>query len=173
MAIAHLYTILGAVDRIHSRIGYTGGRLGLKDVFQHVPGLLLATVEPDTLPPGASGAMQRVAGCVQIAVDATLPRAEQRVAVAHEIGHALLHAGHLGARPLPGDLADRELQAERFAEELLLPLWALEGFEGAHQGRARVRRVAEHFEVPERLAEWRLATLPLLAAAYGRAKAAA
>lgn len=98
--------------------------------------------------------MERTAGCVRIAFDRALPREEQRLAIAHEIGHALLHAGHLG-RPLRClRKCQLEVQAERFAEELLAPLWAVE--RGTPRVRWRIVSLSKHFEIPEVLAARRL-----------------
>ena len=163
MLLRHVYSIVGIVDHIHRRIGYQGGRLALRDVFECVPGLLLAQVDPSALPPGASAAMERVSGCVRIAVDASLSRAEQRVAIAHEIGHALLHAGHVFEALPPEEESVREEQAERFAEELLAPRWALAQAPGALPG-ARISFISRHFEITQELATRRIALLRAIAA---------
>lgn len=162
--------ITATVDRIHARVPYTGGRLAIEAIFDTVPGLLLAVA--DDLP--AQGAMQRTGGCVRIVVRASLPRPAMRFVVAHEIGHAMLHAGHCetptraalarrGLEPRSCTILDRE--ADRFAAELLAPLWAIERFLADRKigSRDRVRAVARHFEVPESVATLRLATFDALA----------
>ena len=73
--------------------------------------------------------MARQGGVTWIGFNPQKTRGQLRFAIAHEIGHALLHEGHLGnelprCEGLSGRVRDR--QANLFASELLAPTWALE-----------------------------------------------
>ena len=123
--LPHLNSIISAVDEVHRRVGHAGGCFDLRAALGHLPGFLVDVV--DWLPAGTRGAMTRRDGCFAIAVSRALPRVARRFTVAHEIGHALLHHGHLGrcrVSPRAEPLVER--QASFFAAELLAPLWAVE-----------------------------------------------
>ena len=128
--LPHCNTISATVDTIHRRVGYAGGKLRLADVFDAYPGFELVEVDRARLPHGASAALIRSRGIATIAIDATQPRKRLRFSLAHEVGHAMLHAGHvrefrLAAKTRRGDEI-LERQANYFASELLVPMWALD-----------------------------------------------
>ena len=160
--LPHLNTIISTVDGIHKRLSYAGGAFRLREFFDTYPGFLIQPVDGEGLPRGVSAAMQREGGCVRIAYDRDLSRGRQRFALAHEIGHALLHAAHLEGCELRGTSFEDEEIAERqanfFAAELLMPLWALEralpedvtANRPPHSFASRiVRRLAARFEVSQ------------------------
>lgn len=157
------YTILGVVDRIHREIGYAGGRLALADVFDFaLPGVLLAPSR--TLPDGTQAAMMVRGGCVAITFDETLPKDVQRLAIAHEVGHAIFHEGRWGGPVLAKRTEPRvEQQAETFAVELLAPLWAIAAARHAgERAEWAVPRLAAEFEVPAHVAARRVSVIEAL-----------
>jgi len=158
--VPQLNSIISAVDRIHVRLAYAGGAFELRPFFETYPGFLLRGVGGTGLPRGVAAAMSRTGGCVRIVYDKTRTRGRQRFAIAHEIGHALLHAKHLEGCELRGTSFDDEAIAERqanlFAAELLMPVWALDRAlpDSLRHGRAPkaappvlVRKLATHFDV--------------------------
>lgn len=148
--------IAPVVDHLHQVLGYRGGRLSLADLFDVVPGILLSLC---AMPEGTQGAVRLKGGCVSIAVEKTLPKPEQRAAIAHELGHALLHLGHLRQWGLPaseetlGELREsvREEQAECFAALLLAPPWAVKRAL-KDSPRRPASRITQAFDVPLDLA---------------------
>lgn len=63
-------------------------------------------------------------GWMLVQVDTSLPDAEQRERIAHEIFHCLIHAG--GQLQLPISFVElQESQAQAGAAHLLMPLWML------------------------------------------------
>ena len=69
------------------------------------------------------GAFARVCGRPFVFLGGRLPEEEQRLVCAHELGHALLHAGEgvFADTALFGREDPREKEANLFAAELLLP----------------------------------------------------
>jgi len=155
--LASLHTIIRVADWVHERVNYQGGRLAIAVLFEMVPGLLLVEVPASELP--GLGAMERSAGCARIAVVRDLPGPVKRITIAHEIGHALLHEGHILNRRIgqtsPRDV--RERQADLFAETLLAPAWAIARLEDQS-----ARNVAATFDVPLEVARRRLRVMRTL-----------
>lgn len=160
MLIPQLNSIISNVDRIHAELPYLGGRLPIRQIVDLYPGLDL--VPNDRLPNGVNAAMLRQRGIARILYRRSIATARQRFAVAQQIGHAFLHAGHMpgfGLRPskrLSGELRGR--QAKFFASELLVPVWALElalpesvtsELPYAKIDRELLRRLAVHFGVSQ------------------------
>lgn len=148
--------IMAAAAWVHRAIDYQGGRVSLEDVFDGLPGLVLAPMTRRDLL-GRAGATMRIGDQVKIGFDAGLPRSERRRVVAHELGHALLHVEHLRDAGVSGvRFATEEIgeaQADLFAQEFLAPRWALRGAlrdEATLRERSR-RELATLFSVPEPL----------------------
>ena len=160
MLIPHLNTIIATVDEIHQRTGYAGGRFALPRFLDNFEGFVVRPIE--NLPVRLHALMTRQRGVVWIAFNPGSPLTELRLAITREIGHALLHEGHL-EKSLGGEATEHleALQAERFAEELLAPLWALEAAfsplpTACVEDEALVRGVALAFGVPRSSAWARL-----------------
>lgn len=87
-------------------------------------------------------------------------RVRRRFTIAHEIGHAMLHnfASYHRDDYFNGDL--QEVQANRFAADLLMPKWMVERFVG---GRGvTVGRLAEKFDVSAAAMELRLRNMGVI-----------
>ncbi len=161
MTLLHCsYSIVSVVDQIHRRLGYSGGKLELAQMFDEFPGFSLAPVSKNALPRHALAAMVRRGGIATIAFDPEQDRRRLRFSIAHEIGHALLHAGHLREFRIPQRSRNpesvRERQANYFAGELLAPPWAVELALDSMIGTLEfpacpsfplLRQLADHFDV--------------------------
>ncbi|HEY1977752.1 MAG TPA: ImmA/IrrE family metallo-endopeptidase [Candidatus Baltobacteraceae bacterium] len=107
-----------------------------------------------------------------IAVNKAHPRVRQRFTIAHELGHALLHAK---SSPLfvddtqifhreQGRNSLREVQANRFAAELLMPEQDVRRVAGNHvelYNETLISQLARHFDVSSQAFSARLAALNL------------
>jgi Zn-dependent peptidase ImmA (M78 family) len=102
-----------------------------------------------------------------IAVNQFHPRVRQRFTIAHEIGHATLHTDPLFVdqvfyRDGHGAPEKQEVEANRFAAELLMPLDAVKQVIAAHVNayhEALVASLAEKFGVSAQAFAVRLAEL--------------
>ncbi len=159
--LPHAYSIISAVDQIHRICFHRGGRLGLAEVFDRLPGFLLSLASDDELE-GLASAVRVEAGCARIAVQESLDPLEMRFVVACEVGRAILHLGHLRRWQLPssrglGNGAALRAQAQIFGAELLAPLWALELVATSSGNRddahGLAQRLVEVLEIPNRIAE--------------------
>ena len=94
-----------------------------------------------------------------IIVDNRLPWVLQKVQLAHELGHVLLHAGR--QEFLRQDFRVlQEWQADKFAAYALVPTFMIENCsveESSHE--QLVSQLACHFDVPEDIHGWTVATL--------------
>ncbi len=128
--LPHCTTISATVDTIHRRLRHPGGKLSLADVVSEYPGFEVVAVDRSELPPGASAALIQRGGIATLAIDPREPRKRLRFSLAHEIGHAMLHTGHVREFRLvstkQASPAVLERQADHFAAELLVPMWALD-----------------------------------------------
>jgi Zn-dependent peptidase ImmA (M78 family) len=127
-----------------------------------------------------SGLLYRAAGAAPvIGVNSNNPKVRQRFTIAHELGHLTLHQGHdlilerlirLNFRDATNSTAsdEEEIEANRFAAELLMPQDFLEhALTTLLQGRPLsdlelVRRLARRFEVSQSAMEYRLTGLGML-----------
>lgn len=127
-----------------------------------------------------SGLLYRTAGSAPvIGVNSNNPKVRQRFTIAHELGHLALHPGQelilerlvrLNFRDATSSTAsdEEEIEANRFAAELLMPQGLLRHSLGVLlQGRPLsdlevVRRVARRFEVSQSAMEYRLTNLGML-----------
>ncbi|WP_067931256.1 ImmA/IrrE family metallo-endopeptidase [Alicyclobacillus kakegawensis] len=91
-----------------------------------------------------------------IVVDKRLPRRQQRVELAHELGHVLLHVGHQAF--MPADERERqEYQADMFAMYALAPTFMIaDCIEPADSRKRLVADLAAKFDVPETFMDARL-----------------
>lgn len=121
-------------------------------------GSLGIAIRYEAMPIGQSGYFSVVNGTPVIGVNHKHPRNRQRFTIAHELGHYFLHR-HYGTftdQYLYRDDGkdERELDANRFASDLLMPadrfaqLYEQNGYD--------LRSVAEAFGVSEEAAEYRL-----------------
>lgn len=127
-----------------------------------------------------SGLLYRSPGTAPIVgVNSSNPKVRQRFTVAHELGHLKLHEGHeliierlvrLNFRDATSSTAtnQQEIEANRFASELLMPAELLErALQALVESRPLsdtelVRRLARRFEVSQQAMEYRLANLGML-----------
>jgi Zn-dependent peptidase ImmA (M78 family) len=135
----------------------------------------LNIVEED-LDDDVSGALYRADGRAVIAVNRTHHPNRQRFTVAHELGHYILHEGQpvfidrfarLNLRDTTSSLAihPEEIQANRFAAELLMPRELLLSELRERLGRDRadiVLELAQRFGVSTRAMELRLTNLGVM-----------
>lgn len=109
--------------------------------------------------PGWSGAVASDPQCggAVIWVAAEESRFRSRFTIAHELGHLMLHDG-VQFRDQPDFGGSRqETQANRFAADLLMPLWMLDPY--ATQYRGDVATLARIFDVSEQAMNIRLGKL--------------
>ena len=93
-----------------------------------------------------------------IAIDNRLPRQLQRVQLAHELGHVLLHSGR--QEWMPEDSRQRqEYQADRFAMYALMPTFMIASCSLWGNRQQIATQLAEEFDVPETFATARLGLL--------------
>jgi Zn-dependent peptidase ImmA (M78 family) len=127
-----------------------------------------------------SGLLYRAAGADPvIGVNSNNTKERQRFTIAHELGHLLLHDGNglilerlvrLNFRDATNSTAsdEEEIQANRFAAELLMPRqFITRAVDLLLQGRPvsdleLVRRLARRFEVSQSAMEFRLTGLGIL-----------
>ncbi|GED71228.1 hypothetical protein BRE01_49300 [Brevibacillus reuszeri] len=93
-------------------------------------------------------------GWYLMAIDKTLHPNVQRLKIAHEFGHLLLH---VGIQPNCSDLMIewQESQANHFAEHLLMPFYMFEGFAFQITLYEAPMYLSQLFRVPERTAKQR------------------
>lgn len=94
-----------------------------------------------------------------VVVDRRLPWNQQRVELAHELGHVLLHAGR--QEFMTDDFrALQEWQADRFAAYALVPTFMLSNYIVHASSRQQlVSCLSQNFDVPEPFMEGRLTLL--------------
>lgn len=81
----------------------------------------------------------------------------QRFTVAHELGHLLLHEEGRAYRDTTFAGTPREIEANRFAADLLMPLSWVAAFADLY--RDDVARLARTFQVSEKAMDYRLANV--------------
>jgi Zn-dependent peptidase ImmA (M78 family) len=138
-----------------------------------------ASVVYETMGPDLSGLLYRDGGTVVIGVNSLHATNRQRFTIAHELGHLVLHQGRpvvldhvvrLNFRdPRSGMATDaEEIQANRFAAELLMPAErvraeARRGRDAATQiDEGFIKDLADGFEVSVEAMKNRLTNLGLL-----------
>ncbi len=79
----------------------------------------------------------------------------QRFTVAHELGHLMLHSVDRAHRHSDSTFAGtpREVQANQFAADLLMPLWMMDP--AVHAFGADLKKLAQLFKVSEQAAKLR------------------
>lgn len=107
--------------------------------------------------PSNSGMVDSRSEPVVITVNEADALVRQRFTLAHELGHLLLHPERIALRDhgFSGDA--REVEANRFAADILMPLWMLD--EAAEAYGARVDVLASVFQVSEAAMRIRLRKL--------------
>jgi Zn-dependent peptidase ImmA (M78 family) len=94
-----------------------------------------------------------------IVVDNRLPRRQQRVELAHELGHVLLHVGRQEFMP-NDERARQEWQADQFAMYALAPTFMIANcIEPTNSRQRLVTDLAGKFDVPETFMDARLELL--------------
>jgi Zn-dependent peptidase ImmA (M78 family) len=124
-----------------------------------------------------SGILYREDDTAVIGVNSSQPQSRQRFTIAHEIGHYLLHPGQPVIVERNGRINFRdgrssqailpeEIQANRFAAELLMPrrqvVEALRQLTPNASAAGDVAALAERFEVSTQAMEYRLVNLGVL-----------
>lgn len=104
---------------------------------------------------GSSGEIHKENLSVSIKVQETEAPVRQRFTIAHELGHLLLHEFQRAHRDLTFGGSPAEAEANRFAADLLMPLWMFDAY--APPARGDVKVVAAIFQVSEQAAQLRLA----------------
>ena len=149
----------------------------------HIAATLGALVREEASGSDISGALFRDGDRVLIGVNVSHPRIRQRFTVAHELGHLCLHDGDVSIdhhyavvtegkmRMRPSALRSRisseatdprEIEANRFAAALLMPLPFLESSLRGHQfplGEEDIRGLAKTYEVSSQAMGFRLMNL--------------
>lgn len=92
-----------------------------------------------------------------VLVNAADVHARQRFTMAHELGHLMLHEPCQQNRDVMTDGSRREVQANRFAADLLMPFWMLESFVSRYG--ASPSRLASIFEVSPQAMDIRLGAM--------------
>jgi Zn-dependent peptidase ImmA (M78 family) len=138
---------------------------------------LKITIVRQALDQNISGILYREDGTAIIGVNSRHPESRQRFTIAHEIGHFVLHPGERVIVERNGrvNLRDgrsnqaivpEEIQANRFAAELLMPrrrvLEALRTPEAPATAARDVAVLADRFSVSSQAMEYRLVNLGML-----------
>ncbi|WP_054970893.1 ImmA/IrrE family metallo-endopeptidase [Alicyclobacillus ferrooxydans] len=91
-----------------------------------------------------------------VVVDSRLHWTQQRIEMAHEIGHILMHAGN--QLRMPDDLRNlQEWQADRFGMYLLMPTFMVANcLTSAYSRKQMLRQLAEVFDVTDVFVDVRL-----------------
>lgn len=140
-----------AAQRVQSAIGYEHPTELRIEVLAHMRGALVRS-SPTT---GARANLLRLGQRGVVSVAGDLPVDQRRWAIAHELGHFEIHSGvsYLGLCTgedirLDYDRSGRELEANAFAAELLMPaaLYA-RGCDVARVSWTAIHKLAEAFQV--------------------------
>lgn len=173
-------TCVRLANEFHVALAWDGSRaLEINDLRRKIAGIVPNAVARSEIRDKA-GEERDAKSCwsgstFSIYVDQALPSDEQRIAVAHEIGHGWMHdddapkaTRHMG---LPFDEPDdgyRELQAEFFGTVLLCPFWAVRNIvnervlkldASADDMNQAIEQVMSRLWVPRRVARGTFQTL--------------
>jgi Zn-dependent peptidase ImmA (M78 family) len=104
---------------------------------------------------GWHGALVSSETRAEIWYDDSVVLGRQRFTMAHELGHLMLHPLGLDYRAIhsAGSKDRKEVEADQFAAELLMPGWMLRAY---MQATTDVGKLAEHFQVSEQAMAIRL-----------------
>ncbi len=169
MSIARTRLAAGSARRLLTRLQIESPPVDVGRVAHHL-GIKL---QEEAFPDGISAVLLRSEGGALIAVNKEHHPNRQRFSVAHEVGHYLLHrdaAGyydrkhqigvHFRASTTGGSWDPKEIEANRFAAELLMPRrMIIDAIQRA--GAAEASALARQFEVSEEAMTYRLADIRL------------
>jgi Zn-dependent peptidase ImmA (M78 family) len=104
---------------------------------------------------GWDGALKSTSDAAHIWIDENKPSVRQRFTIAHELGHLMLHPlGEMYRDCLSARGTDpKEVEANAYAAELLIPGWMLRAYV---QATIDVAKLAKVFDVSERVMAIRL-----------------
>jgi len=102
----------------------------------------------------ATGMLVQTAEGAYIHVSPRDSLVRQRFTIAHELGHLLLHPESTHYRDATFAGTRLEIEANRFAADLLMPMWMIDAAVEAHG--ADVKRLARMFQVSEAAMDLRL-----------------
>lgn len=125
------YTCIARVDEIHRATGYRGGPFRFATFAIRYPEFWFVEADASALPRGAEAVSRRDPAGVIVAFSPKASPGRLRFTLAHEVGHAFLHdPERVHARRGRGERSAqegrREAQADFFAAELLMPVWAVD-----------------------------------------------
>lgn len=125
--------IKAQVTRLLREAGVTGPPVPVEQIARS----LNAQIRHEPFSGDVSGALLRDERATIIGVNALHPETRQRFTIAHELGHLVFHTGHpvhfdrapfrINLRNAASSVAcdPEEIEANRFAAELLMPAWML------------------------------------------------
>ncbi len=169
MPIARTLLAAGHARRLLTRLQITSPPVDVRSIaLRHD-----IKVNEEDFPETLSGALLRSEAGVVIAINKRHGRNRQRFSVAHELGHFFLHrdeAGyydqghligvHFRATPDGCNWDAKEIEANRFAAELLMPRqMIIEAIQ--RSGQAQASDLARQFEVSEEAMTYRLTDIRL------------
>jgi len=157
----------GAARRLLSRLGIKEPPIRVRQVAEKLD----IRVTDEDFPDKISGALIRSDNGIHIAVNKNHPVTRQRFSIAHELGHYLMHPNSAAyydqkheigvlfrAKPDAPVWDSREVEANRFAAELLMPRrMVIAAIQRA--GAAEASRLASQFDVSEEAMTYRLADI--------------
>lgn len=109
--------------------------------------------------PGWSGALTVMNNHAVIWLDLVEAPVRHRFTIAHELGHLMLQETERAHRDTTFDGSPEESAANRFAADLLMPLWMLDDYADAATSPEKVEAIAELFGVSRAAMERRLLEL--------------
>ena len=152
-----------------TRVGITGPPIDVKEIAKRYG----VEVREESFPDDISGALHRGREHAVIAVNKGHGENRQRFTIAHELAHYLLHADspayydqehqvgvHFRASRAAGNWDVKEVEANRFAAELLMPRrMIIDAI--VRSGAAEASELARQFKVSEEAMTYRLADIRL------------
>ena len=157
----------GYARRLITELGIKGPPVNVNQIARHFG----VDVREEVFPDDISGALHRGPVRAVIAVNSTHPLHRRRFTVAHELGHFLLHHDapayydhqhqvgvHFRARVTGTTWDPKEVEANRFAAELLMPRRLLLARVGDREA-VDAAELADEFNVSPQAMTYRLAEL--------------
>ena len=142
-----LRSVIGKTDKSHhvaTRVlrtfGVTKAPVDVRSIAKQMGVEVRETPEP-----GWSGAIQSSETTAVCWLNSTEAEVRKRFTLAHELGHLLLHPLGMEFRDVTFAGSSRESEANRFAADLLIPLWMLDAYAPSMSGN--VESLARAFSV--------------------------